>query len=220
MAKGLIYALHGFLGKASDWKPVIAALPEYDFICGEMFGNNDFSEPEMQDCSGKKIFVGYSLGGRLGLGILARSSAKFDHYVFLSTNPGFLPGEELLRAARIQADEVWASKIQASTWDSFVAEWNAQAVFKSDQQEPRRSASEFNLQKLKKSLSENSLGHQPDCRSLIELHQSKITWVVGSRDEKYLELAKSLKINFTEVDAGHRILSDNPQAIIEHIKKI
>jgi 2-succinyl-6-hydroxy-2,4-cyclohexadiene-1-carboxylate synthase len=220
MAKPLIYALHGFLGTPADWKSVVARTPEFDFVCGELFGNSDFAWPDFSDRKSKKIFLGYSLGGRLGLQLLSRYPESFDHFVFLSTNPGFTDAEFNERRKRVEADRLWADKIEASTWNQFIREWNSQPIFYTGTVEPERAAHAFNLQKLKLALTEHSLGLQDDYRELIRTNRNRIKWVVGSRDQKYLDLAESLDMDVTVVDSGHRIIWDNPEAVANILKNI
>ena len=220
VAKALIYALHGFLGRATDWEQVVTGASGFEFVCGEMFRPADFAIPDWSALSQKKIFVGYSLGGRLGLQFLQHSPHKFDHYVFLSTHPGFALTQAEERKKRLQDDQAWAAKISAANWDGFLKEWNSQSVFAGSAVEPNRSLPDFDLQKLRTSLIDNSLSKQPDYRKLISLCKNKITWVVGQRDSKYCELAESLDVKFVKVDSGHRILLDNPAAVVEILDNI
>lgn len=219
MEKTLIYALHGFLGHASDWNQVADAASEFEFFCGEMFSTADFVIPQFPS-ERKKVFLGYSLGGRLGLRLLQQSPESFDHFVFLSTNPGFLESAEADRLKRVADDAAWAEKISERNWDSFFTEWNAQPVFKIGATEPVRSGSEFDLHKLRLSLTENSLGLQPDYRQLISRHKNRISWVVGRDDQKYRELARTLDLEPVIVDSGHRILLENPVSVAEVLSKI
>ena len=212
--------MHGFLGRASDWEPVVRQTSGFEFTCGEMFGFQDFAIPDWSTLPQKKIFLGYSLGGRLGLQLLQHNPHSFDHYVFLSTNPGFAEAQKEERQQRLQDDMAWASKITAEKWHDFLQEWNSQAVFKAGLREPERAFADFDLQKLRHSLVENSLGLQPDYRNLIREHKNKITWVVGKRDRKYCDLAQSLDVGAVMVDSGHRVLLDNPGAVVDILSQI
>lgn len=217
MSAAVIHAIHGFLGQSSDWNPLQALLPEYKFDCENLFA----PEPLLlgSSPSDKKIFLGYSLGGRLGLDLLAQA-APYDHFVFLSTHPG-LPDDHLTeRIERLASDQKWADRIANENWESFLKDWNQQAVFAGSANEPERKLEDFDLQKLIDKMLLHSLAKQPDYRKLIQKNSNRITWVVGERDLKYCSLAESLEINFERVLSGHRIHLENPGAVAELIRKI
>ena len=89
MSATLVYAIHGFLGEASDWSRIKAGLEKnsegsVNFISEDLFGKDeigllDFNKQtdsiikkikSFDRFNGKKILLGYSLGGRIGLHIL------------------------------------------------------------------------------------------------------------------------------------------------------
>lgn len=225
MSADLIYAVHGFLGCSSDWDTVKKSLPGCNFIAEDLFSK----EPEkgigsFQKITGKKIFLGYSLGGRLGLAMLKENPDLFDHYIFLSTNPGFSSTNLELREKRIQADKIWSDKINQNNWSNFLKEWNAQSVFQGSASEPKRDVERYDLQKLKESIVKRSLGIQEDFSDSIQMNNNKITWLVGDRDEKYCAIAEKMKnkkiiLGYERISSGHRIWLDNPSAVVEVIKR-
>ena len=115
MSENVIFALHGFLGQSSDWNKVKQDLPNRsDFVAIDLFSDESLPVAELEDYAEqlseqvdeivegkkKKIFVGYSLGGRIGLHLLQNNPDQFDHYIFLSTNPGLT---EVENAEKISA---------------------------------------------------------------------------------------------------------------------
>ncbi len=226
MSATLIYALHGFLGCAADWDALKTRLSEFEFFADELFSEKaELGADSIALNPGKKIFLGYSLGGRLGLRILEKSPEFFDHYVFLSTHPG-LPDDNLVaREARKLSDQRWAEKITSDNWNSFLKEWNSQAVFTGSNQEPQRNLQNYDLTKLRKSLLNWSLSSQADYSGLIKKNRHKITWVVGDRDSKFCEIATDLKnkeilSGYERISSGHRIWLDQPDAVADIIKKL
>lgn len=235
----LVFALHGFLGQATDWDAVRAYLPENTaFVAEDLFGRDsrrpaDFTAQTLRLVEqlralnagyGRKIFLGYSLGGRLGLHLLDHAPELFDHYIFLSTNPG-LPGASAAeRQSRLQSDTDWSAKIKNESWSDFLREWNAQPVFEGSAAEPARDAAAYDLEKLRQSLVLWSLGLQQDFSETIRAHRDRVTWAVGERDLKYVRLAEGMKENgiienFVSTPSGHRIWADAPAAVAELISE-
>lgn len=244
--RALVYAAHGFLGQPEDWcsvqKYLDAQANEIIFIAADFFSEKAgpvlnfqkyadliINKIEHQGADApQKIFLGYSLGGRLGLHLLQQKPNLFDEYIFLSTNAGFTTDEFHLRESRIIADHKWSEKISSENWTEFIKEWNAQSVLAGGKTEPLRKAEDYDLLKLKESFLKWSLGQQDDFSDLIATYKNKITWVVGTQDSKYIEIAEGLKKKncidkFIKVLSGHRIWLDNPEAvaqqIIEKLKK-
>ncbi|MEQ1722225.1 MAG: alpha/beta fold hydrolase [Pseudobdellovibrio sp.] len=241
MSATLVYAIHGFLGEASDWSLIKAGIEKnsegsVNFITEDLFGKDesgilDFNKQtdsiikkikSFDRFNGKKILLGYSLGGRIGLHILKQNPELFDHYVFLSTNPGLKNPED--RQKRILYDQSWSEKISLENWDSFINEWNSQSVFAGSPDEAKRDPSRYDLLKLKESMVKWSLGQQTDFSETIQMFNYKITWMVGDRDEKYCEIANNLKKSgvlkeYDKASGGHRIWLDNPQAVVDAVSK-
>lgn len=233
MSEHVIFALHGFLGQSSDWNAVKQALPNRsDFVAFDLFSEESLDVCELEDYAEelsaeveevvegkkKKIFVGYSLGGRLGLHLLQNNPDQFDHYIFLSTNPGLTDAEAAEKNKRLLNDMKWASQISELNWSQFLKAWNQQAVFENSAQEPERHCGDYDLNKLKRALVMWTLSQQDDFRPLIQEFSDKITWVVGEKDTKYLQIAEDMKqkkilLDYKRISSGHRIWLDQPKAI-------
>lgn len=244
MSATLVYAIHGFLGESSDWSLIKEGISKkysgnLNFISEDLFAKDqqgilDFNKQadsiikkikSFDRFGGKKILVGYSLGGRIALHILQQNPELFDHYVFLSTNPGMKNEAENERKNRILHDQKWSEKISHENWDEFLKEWNAQSVFAGSAAEPERNLQNYDLLKLKESMVKWSLGKQTDFSDTLQMFNYKVTWVVGDRDAKYCEIADDLKHknsikNYIKVSAGHRVWLDNPTAVAEVISKL
>lgn len=226
-----IYALHGFLGLSRDWVGVFnhPEFQNHQVIRPSFFSDSHFADLDIQTFIddvrrhqedqnfSRKIFVGYSLGGRLGLQLLEAAPDLFDHYFFVSTHPGLQHNSE--KNERLKSDKMWLDQLQKLPWEEFVQKWNAQGVLTSSSASVRAS-SEFIKTQLEKGLTQLSLGHQKDYSSLIQKHQNKITWVVGQKDSKFLSIAddlqqKKILLNMKRIFSGHRILVDAPKALQE-----
>lgn len=226
MSVPVVYALHGFLGTSADWQTLLKSLStSVQLIAENMFapGFRGLTLPKATDT--KKIFIGYSLGGRLGLKIMSQNSEAFDHYIFVSVNPGLHENATEERAARQANDQKWSDKISIENWNAFLKEWNAQDVFKNSIAEPERPLGQFDVELLKKSLRQDSLAQQPDFRSLIKQNKNRITWVVGSDDAKFKKIAHDMQElgilgEVDELKCGHRVLIDNPQALAQVVDRV
>lgn len=235
MSENLIYALHGFLGQGSDWnliKKNVQKQIHVEFVTENLFSPDSQSIEEFEEYieemsenideqiedQEKKVFVGYSLGGRLGLHLLQHNPEQFDHYIFLSTNPGLSENEMADKNKRLMTDMKWASQINEQNWFTFLKEWNGQTVFENSKAEPERHQADYDMNKLKRSLVMWSVSQQDDFRDLIKEFQEKITWVVGDKDIKYLNLAEDMKkkkilLDYKRISSGHRIWLDQPDEV-------
>lgn len=234
MSENIVFALHGFLGQSHDWSQVKQTLKgSAAFEAIDLFAKESSDIVELEEYAEnlsveidahlagkkKKIFVGYSLGGRIGLHLLENNPDQFDHYIFLSTNPGFSETEASEKNKRLMADMKWASLISEKNWDAFLLDWNKQSVFEGSKQELSRHFADYDLNKLKRAIVMWTLAQQEDFRDIVEEFQSKITWVVGEKDVKYLKLAEEMKqkkilLDYKRISSGHRILLDQPQEIL------
>jgi pimeloyl-ACP methyl ester carboxylesterase len=133
MSVSLIYAVHGFLGQSTDWSKVKNNTYESaQWKAVDLFKPGAFDVMDLQfvrNFEGKKIFVGYSLGGRMGLSLLSEQSNLFDHFIFVSVHPGFKDEELQIRSQRFVQDQKWADKISTSNWNNFLSEWNVNCKF-------------------------------------------------------------------------------------------
>jgi len=233
--QNFIYALHGFLGEASDWMDVFKSVAQDDHVaCPSYFSDEIFShlilDSFIQDIenhielsfSHTRIFVGYSLGGRIGLRLLEARPDLFDHYVFVSTHSGL--SSEVDKESRLVSDQKWIDQLQQGSWDDFMAQWNNQDVLKNSQVAPRPESA-YKKDRLTTALLDYSLGKQKDYSSLLAQHQDRITWVVGDKDTKFLNLAEDLKqkkilLDYKRISSGHRILFDNPEGLSKIMESV
>ncbi len=234
MPQGLVYAVHGFLGEASDWNTVKSLSAEFNFRTTELFKSTshlitnfenyvDQIINEVSSLPGRKYFLGYSLGGRIGLHILEKHPSLFDHYLFLSTNPGMPNDAQVARHNRLAHDQNWAQQITKQNWLNFNHQWNAQSVFEGSLNEPERKIESFDLLKLQNALLIWSLANQKDFSEVIKANQAKLTWVVGEKDLKYSQIAEDLKqkkilLDYKRISSSHRIWLDQPEEVSQLLK--
>ncbi len=236
------FALHGFLGEGADWiqfkDELRKVLPSFDFYAPSLFSHsNTFNFESFETISEsiqnylqtmsfnnqsiKKVYIGYSLGGRIGLHLL--NSGLFDHFIFISTHPGLSQVED--QQKRIEADKIWADRVKQLDWDDFLGQWSSQDVLAKSVKIKRQEV-HFDRNKLRQALLNLSLGQQDNKESIIQKHQNQITWVVGDKDQKFLDLGNELvekKIlpNIGRIsNSGHRVVFDQPSQLAKYISDL
>lgn len=240
MQKDLIFSLHGFLGQSLDWfaceKHLKSALDTH-WISPNLFckdSDNILSFKGAVDNlvakidiakfkAHRKIFIGYSLGARLGLYLLQNHAELFNQFIFVSCHPGLV--DEKLKVERIANDEKWGQLLETETWEGFLQHWNSQTTFAKSGLEPARYEKDFDIKKLQAAMRQWTLGKQEFMGPVILQNQKKVSWVVGNKDEKFLQLAEGLKQkkilqDYSRISSGHRILFENPKALALEIQKI
>ncbi len=225
--------LHGLLGDANDWQPVIDRLPGHCCIALDLPGHgqhhklrvNDFEQSHQWLCRELAsrgiehyLLVGYSLGGRLALYHASREPVGLLGLLLENCHPG-LPAVE--RAARIAHDESWAERFEREPLADVLEDWYRQGVFADLDEAARARQIARRLGNDGKAvaamLRATSLGQQPDLASWLAQGGLPVTYVSGKRDHKFHQLAclmasQHRKINHLELDGGHNLHAHQPEA--------
>jgi 2-succinyl-6-hydroxy-2,4-cyclohexadiene-1-carboxylate synthase len=172
-------------------------------------------------CSG---LLGYSLGGRFALGILARYPERFEHAVVISAHPGLKTDEE--RAERRAGDARFVQLLRERGLTAFVDAWQALPLWASQGSLPEavmRAQREQRLRHdaagLAESLLAHGLGEMPDLRPQLRKVQTPVELVVGVRDPKFVALGEELSgvipgSRLIRVpDAGHNLLLERSELV-------
>lgn len=224
-----IVAIHGFLGKPSDWHrlqdEIKKLAPECEFQAVDLQAaqliktkspkdwSKKFNQQQKSKHVERNILVGYSLGGRLALHAAIDKPGLWDKVVLISADPGL---EDFVdEQARLKRDENWADKFAKMSWSEVMREWNKQDVF-TGSHEPSRHENDYNRDQLIHMIKDWSLVHH-DIReeALIDL-KPKLIWYAGEKDAKYAHLFQNLRDKgfieevHTVQNAGHRLIFDNP----------
>lgn len=211
--KATIIALHGFLGRGSDWDAVRAATrSDAEWISPDLFSDGavSFAPPAVE---GPCWLTGYSFGARLALRWMQDAPDRYLGALLLSVNPGNFQTDQG-RAARRTSDKNWASRFRKDAWDDLASAWNAQEIL-GGQPAPERSELDFDRAKLALALTKFSVADQ--FTDPLRL-PSRITWLAGSRDAKFCALLDDMRQagfpgSFLRIEeAGHRLLSEAPEA--------
>ena len=212
--KATVIALHGFLGQGSDWDAVRAASKaDLRWICPDLFspGPPNFSAPHVDEPC---WLAGYSFGARLALRWMVEAPGRYLGALLVSANPGNFQSDDG-RASRRIADETWAGGFRLLPWSEIAGKWDAQEIF-GGRAGPRRDEVDFDREKLASALEKLSVAGQFTDPLLLP---PRIAWLAGARDAKFRALLDQMRNagfpgSFLPVeDAGHRLLSEAPEAV-------
>lgn len=198
--------LHGFAGAPEAWHDVIAAWPETlaapTAIALPGHGGGDVRATweanldviaERVRTVGARIVVGYSLGARCALGLVARDPQL--RAILISVNPG-IPDDE--RAARRTQDAAWAARLRSDGVDAFLAAWQAQPLFATQARVPEQTRaqrlawrSRLDPEQLARSLEVMGLAQMPDYRAPLAALVPRVSLVVGADDAKFVAIART-----------------------------
>lgn len=227
--------VHGFLGSPHDWDFTIKAVgfpKSVKIICHDLvsdfrkmkknknpfFSWSYFKRKNWTNSFSKKIFIGYSLGGRL---LLHLDPDDFQSLFLIGSHPGL----SLFRESRLIEDQKWAEKIKTLSWVDWVEKWNQREIFKADRERPDRKDREIFKGEMSEILKFWSLGRQQDRAAFIKQCRERIYWIYGENDLKFKSLAKIVekllpKNHIFEIpESGHGVLFDNPQALGKKINE-
>jgi 2-succinyl-6-hydroxy-2,4-cyclohexadiene-1-carboxylate synthase len=199
---GVIWCLHGFLGKPSDWDVLPFPHRAVDLFGGERL------VPDPTDS-----IIGYSMGGRLALEILAARRVRRAVIVSAGLNQ---PDPE-----RLTRDQAWAVRFETEPWTQLMNAWNAQPVFASHVV-PRRE-SDYDRQALARALREWSPAVLPP--PPLETIDTPLLWIAGEQDARYVEVARQAVARLPDAQlwicpgAGHRVPWEQPEAFIERLRE-
>lgn len=206
---GVMWCLHGFLGRGADWDFLRQA--GFEIRAPSLFAGESLNDvkPNPDD-----ILLGYSMGARLALHLMqSRPVAKA---IFIGA--GIAPHEP----GREELDETWARRFESEPWDSVVSAWNAQAVFGGRPNPLARNESDFNRQSLAAALREWS-------PAVLKMNLRNISiptlWIAGEHDAKYRDAARRATERLPNAelwicpDAGHRVPWEQPERFIARLRE-
>jgi 2-succinyl-6-hydroxy-2,4-cyclohexadiene-1-carboxylate synthase len=232
-----VVLLHGFAGTTATWDDVRAAwsapaialaLPGHGAapVAASWDANLDVVAAQVPAGA---IAVGYSLGARVALGLLARD--RVAAAVLIGVNPGLASDDE--RAARITSDAAWAARLRADGTAAFLATWQAQPLFATQARAPaerrarrQRERASLDAEALARSLETMGLGRMPDYRAALVARAPRAHLVVGADDHAYVERARSLvaaapRLGLDVIGAsGHDPTLEQPAALAAVLARV
>ncbi len=168
--------------------------------------------------------IGYSLGGRIALSLIAAAPARFRAAAILSAHPGLR--DTALRDLRRQADRRWIEQLRSEGIGAFVDAWERQPLFATQATlapELLATQRERRLGQRAEGLARNlacfGLAEMPETWSALERWPGRLRWLVGARDEKFAAIAQQVRQQrpdtlLTQVpNAGHNLLLEAPDTV-------
>lgn len=205
----MIVALHGFLGRPSDW----------NFLRDAGF---DVDARELDDIPRHgDTLLGYSMGGRLALHALL-DGAKYDRAVIVSAGLGI--ESEAERTERRKADEKWARRFESEDWDSVLRDWNAQPLFGGDIR--TRKESDYDRRKIVRQLRDYSVAKLPPLAPRLHEIAIPVLWIAGERDAKYVAEGERAVRLLPDAElwicpgAAHRVPWEKADAFIARLRAL
>ncbi len=239
--KPKLCVLHGFAGSPRSWDRVLDLVGDgYDVVAptlafhGAEPATVDSFEAEVARVQGQLgdsahvVLAGYSLGARVGLGLLAQAPERFARALLIGVNPGLESDVE--RAARRQADARWAELLRSRGSGEFARAWADQPLFESqrslapellEQQQIERQS--HRAEELAQGLQVLGLASMPSYWQALPRLGLPVTLAAGELDTKFLELArralKELGAGRLLVapSAGHNLLLERPDWVARSI---
>lgn len=222
--------LHGFTGAPAVWDAVVERLPEGPARVPALGGHGgawtswdeevDRLLTLVADLEDVHV-VGYSMGGRLAYGLLARRSPRITRATLIGAHPGL--EDDDARAARRDADGEWIARLDQGL-PAFVEAWSALPMWASQARVPaearqRRTAIRLDHDPagLAHALRAYGLAAMPPAQP--ERIDIPVTLAVGELDETHRELASGIVSRFGNArvavvpDSGHDVTLEAPDAL-------
>ncbi len=219
--------IHGFAGNPSAWDATIAAWcgPGEPFAIalpghggGPVQGSWDGNLGAL-DLGDAEVAVGYSLGARVALGLVA--SGRLQRAVLIGVNPG-IPDDE--RAARRAADAAWARLLRERGVVAFADAWAALPLFASQRTVApallavrRAHRLALDPDELARCLEVMGLAEMPDLHGAVD---DRCALLVGELDDKFVAIAGELPAPLEVIPgAGHDPTLEQPVALAAAIAR-
>ncbi|MEA3297649.1 MAG: 2-succinyl-6-hydroxy-2,4-cyclohexadiene-1-carboxylate synthase [candidate division Zixibacteria bacterium] len=244
-----ILFLHGFMGGAADWEDcgVTVALSErYRVVSVDLPGHGmtvvrgGSESYRMENCAEELIcfmdklqidrchLVGYSMGGRLALYMMANFPDRFDKVVLESASPGLRTPEE--RQERIAYDEALASRLETESLQEFLVSWYELPLFASLKNRKDllpvlvRRRLKNDTHGLSRSLRMMGTGMQPSLWSELKGLKGSLLLIVGEKDDKFQRIGREMvdecrvaSMNVVS-NAGHNVHLENPVEYVQCVR--
>lgn len=240
--------LHGFMGNHHDFDQILDYLPGTVWTVDLLgFGNQAPLVPrkrlsmESQIIDFEIIFqhfnwqnlnlVGYSMGGRLALGLAQSHLADFINCLVLESSTAGLDSVQRRQERQLQ-DEQRANALLAD-YRQFVQNWRQLPLFASQKLLPVRQQVQIQHERLNQkpdnmanSLRMMGTGSQPNFWPKLKNLKSFTGLIVGENDFKFIKIAQKLSESIPDAEltvvknAGHNVHLEQPGVYQEILQQI
>ena len=241
--------LHGFTGSAASWSSVIHDLAELRrVIAVDIIGHGASSAPEdpshyafeqaLHDLAdvtdqlgiARAAWLGYSLGGRLALGMAVDHPERVSSLILESATAGIQHEKERLQ--RAAADQELARRIEEAGIEAFVDEWERLPIWESQRTLPAEVLQfqrEIRLRNravgLANSLRGMGQGAQPSYWDRLDEIDVPVLLMAGALDRKFVGIAGQMGVRIAGAqlsvipDAGHAVHLERPGEFLEGVRE-
>ena len=239
-------ALHGFTGCGDDFSALQRGSHAH-WLCPDLPGH--LSQGCCQDCSPQatlnyllgrtqklnnpRVLLGYSMGARAALQLMAQQPDTWDGLILISGNPGISNPSD--RVFRQQQDLELALRIEQIGLSAFLTEWQAMPIIQTQKNIPESVRKPMQLNRLKHtasglamSLKQFGVAACPDLWPMIPTIKCPVLSITGSKDPKYVKIADKMgqlntQVQIISIDgvghAPHLEAIDQCKRIIERFLK-
>lgn len=239
--------LHGFTSSAGSWRPLLPVLTRrYTALCVDLIGHGRSDAPAnperyafracIDDLVGvldrldieRCACLGYSMGGRIALGLTLTHPSRIAALTLESASPGLADSAE--RTARRSADTALAKRIEDDGVEAFVDAWMAQPLFASQARlDPatrafqREARLRHSAHGLANSLRGMGTGAQPSLWTALPKLAVPVLLVAGAKDEKFRRIATQMREQIPHAElgvipeAGHTTHLEQPATFLDTV---
>lgn len=237
--KNRLLCLHGFTGRGEDWSELLELAGrerELDAWCPDLLGHGEASssaedfDGEVERLAGglearswgSVTLLGYSLGARVGLVLLARHSELFRRAVLVGARPGIEDIEQ--KRERLEADERWARLLEDRGLRAFVEAWESLPLFASQAEAPRERLEAQRRRRLAqdahglaRALRILGWARMPRLRAELGRVRVPTILVVGELDDEFRAAAEELERLLPDARVvvapgrGHNVVLEDPE---------
>ncbi|MFH1679317.1 MAG: alpha/beta fold hydrolase, partial [Candidatus Eisenbacteria bacterium] len=230
--------VHGFAGHGESWADVAARFPSKRTVASLTLPGHDPACPAAKGARFEETLdliasilkdsvetpfeaAGYSMGGRVLLGLLVRHPRLVSSATLIGANPGIESEEE--RGGRAKWDEDWARLLEERGTLEFASRWEALPIFATQEtlpEEAKRRQRAIRLRHdpraLASALRSLGLSAMPDYRPELSRIAQPVRLVAGEKDSKFLAIARRMEKEIPRAElvvvpgAGHNVPLENP----------
>lgn len=247
MSKAALHllALHGFTGVGDDFEALAALTPEIVWVTPDLPGHGEAEGDEpLSALLGRltttllatprpRALLGYSMGGRVALQLMARLTEthpdRVDALILIGASPGLADAEEA--AARRASDEALALLAEGEGTAAFLARWRTTPILQTQAQIPepwrgrmlaRRDA--HRAEGLAYALREYGTGALPSLWGALPTLTTPTLLFAGALDPKFVSIHAEMAARMPNAQAlvlpgvGHTAHLEDPVAFVAALR--